>query len=169
MSFDEDDPPPIRRRPPGRPVLSAFITSLLTTVVAFVALTAADRRGLFEFLRPAPPPAEGPVEVPSLVGATADQARELLQARGLLLTLKGERPDPAVAAGRIAAQVPLAGSRAPHGTAIEAFVSSGAGAVAIPALSGRETGRRRRPAARAQAGAGAPPPGAAARRSPPAW
>ena len=43
------------------------------------------------------------------------------------------RPIPA---GKIAGQVPLAGSRTPRGTAIQAFVSTGAGAVAIPTLTG---------------------------------
>jgi eukaryotic-like serine/threonine-protein kinase len=126
MGYDDDYP----RR--GRPVLAAFVTSLITTVVAFIALTAADRRGMFGFLRPT----ARDVEVPALAGTTVEQARDLLQARRLLLRLEGERPDPTVPAGKIAGQVPLAGSRAPAGTAIQAFVSSGAGATAIPNLTG---------------------------------
>jgi eukaryotic-like serine/threonine-protein kinase len=131
MAYDDDDDlSALRLR--GRPALTAFVTSLLTTVAAFAALTVADRRGLLDFLRPA----KREVEVPSITGVNVDQARDLLQARGLLLTLQGERPDPAISAGKIAAQVPLAGSRAPSGTAIQAFVSSGAGEVAIPKLAG---------------------------------
>jgi serine/threonine-protein kinase len=132
MDYDDDDDLPalgLRRK---RPVLAAFITSLLTTIAAFAALTYAERRGHLAFLRP---PVRD-VEVPSIAGVNVDQARDLLSARGLLLTLQGERADPAIAAGKIAGQVPLAGSRAPQGTAIQAFVSSGAGAVTVPALSG---------------------------------
>jgi serine/threonine-protein kinase len=126
---DDDDPRPIRQ---GSPVLAAFFTSLLTTAAAFVALTVADHRGLLDFLR-----ANGrAAEVPSITGVTVDQARDLLRARGLLLTLQGERPDPAIPAGKIAGQLPLAGSRAAQGAAIEAFVSSGPGVVTIPTLTG---------------------------------
>jgi serine/threonine-protein kinase len=116
----------------GRPVLVAFLTSLATTVAAFAALTVADRRGLLDFLHGG----RGDVEVPSINGVAVDQARDLLRARDLLLTLQAERADPAVAAGKVAGQVPLAGSRAPRGTAIQAFVSTGAGTVAIPTLTG---------------------------------
>ena len=116
----------------GRPVLAAFVTSLVTTVAVFFALTVADGRGLLAFLHPH----QGDVEVPSIAGATVDQARELLRPRELLLTLQAERPDPLVPAGNIAGQVPLAGSRAGRGTAVQAFVSSGAGATTIPNLAG---------------------------------
>jgi serine/threonine-protein kinase len=126
VAYDDEFP----RR--GRPVLAAFVTSLITTIVAFAALTAADRRGMLAFLRPT----ARDVEVPSLAGTTVEQARDLLKARHLLLSLQAERPDPSVPAGNIAGQVPLAGSRVPAGTAIQAFVSSGAGAVAVPNLTG---------------------------------
>jgi serine/threonine-protein kinase len=75
-------------------------------------------------------------EVPSIMGVSVEQARDLLAARGLLLTLQAERPDPNVAAGKIAGQVPLAGSRAATGTAVQAFVSSGAGLIPVPAVAG---------------------------------
>jgi len=115
-------------------VLAAFLTSLLTTAAAFAALTVAERRGLLEFLHGGPPRAD--VEVPSISGVSVEQARDLLQPRDLLLTLQGERPDPQVPAGKIAGQVPLAGSRAARGTAVQAFLSSGAAAVTIPTLTG---------------------------------
>jgi beta-lactam-binding protein with PASTA domain len=116
----------------GRSALVAFLTSVLTTAVAFAALTVADRRGMLEFLHGK----RGDVEVPSINGVSVEQARDLLRARDLLLTLQAERPDPAVPAGKIAGQVPLAGSRTPRGAAILAFVSTGASAVEIPALAG---------------------------------
>jgi serine/threonine-protein kinase len=116
----------------GPSLAVSFLTSLLTTVAAFAALTLADQRGLLPFLHGG----VRQVEVPSIAGVSVDQARELLQARGLLLTLRGERPDPSVAAGKIATQVPLAGSRAVSGTPIEAYVSSGPGAITVPPLAG---------------------------------
>jgi serine/threonine-protein kinase len=127
--YEDRDPRPVRH---GHPVLAAFITSLLTTAAAFAGLTLADQRGLLPFLHGGVREAE----VPSITGVTVEQARDLLQARNLLLTLQAERPDPTVPAGKIAAQVPLAGSRAAAGTSVEAFVSSGARLVAIPDLAG---------------------------------
>jgi len=116
----------------GRPALVAFLTSLATTIAAFAALTVADRRGTLEFLHGK----RGDVEVPSINGVSVEQARDLLRARDLLLTLQAERPDPTIPAGKIAGQVPLAGSRTPRGAAIQAFVSTGASAVTIPTLAG---------------------------------
>jgi serine/threonine-protein kinase len=121
-----------RLAPAGHPVLAAVLTSLLTTVVAFAALTVADRRGLLDFLHAGARDAE----VPSITGVTVDQARELLRARNLLLSLQAERPHPTIPAGQIAAQVPLAGSRAAPATAVQAFISSGPGAIVIPPLTG---------------------------------
>jgi serine/threonine-protein kinase len=129
VSMYDFEPRQIRR---GHPVLAAFFTSLLTTVAAFAALTVAQDRGYLEFLRGR----AGSVEVPSVVGTTVEQARDVLQARGLMLTLQAERSDRTVPAGKIAGQVPMAGSRAAQGTAIQAFVSTGSDAVALPDLAG---------------------------------
>jgi serine/threonine-protein kinase len=126
--YADDQPPP----PRGRPALVAFVTSLVTTVAVFAALTVADRRGLLDFLHGG----RGDVDVPSITGMSVEQARDLLRSRDLLLTLQAERADPAIPVGKIAAQTPLPGSRTPRGIAIQAFVSSGASAVAIPTLSG---------------------------------
>ena len=52
--------------------------------------------------------------------------------------MQGEHPDPHVPAGKVAGQVPLAGSRAPRGSAVQAFVSSGAGDIIVPALAGEQ-------------------------------
>jgi len=128
--YEEREP---RGRGRGHPVLAAFLTSLITTAGLFAALTIADGRGLLAFLHPHGP---ADVEVPSITGVTVDQARELLRPRELLLTLQAERPDPAVPAGNIAGQVPLAGSRAARATAVLAFVSSGASATTVPSLAG---------------------------------
>jgi serine/threonine-protein kinase len=127
--FEDHDPRPVRR---GHPVLAAFFTSLITTAAAFAGLTVAEHRGHLDFLRMGGHVAE----VPSITGVTPDQARDLLRARGLLLTLQAERSDPAMPAGKIAAQVPLAGSRAAEGTGVQAFVSTGPGTITVPAVAG---------------------------------
>jgi serine/threonine-protein kinase len=128
--YGEQDPRPVRQ---GHPVLASFITSIVTTVGVFLALTYAAQRGMLpEALRAG----ANEAEVPSVTGVTVEQARDLLAARGLLLTLQAERADPEVPAGKIAGQVPLAGSRAAKGTAVQAFVSSGAGLIAVPAVIG---------------------------------
>jgi beta-lactam-binding protein with PASTA domain len=116
----------------SHPVLAAFFTALFTTAAAFAGLTLADQRGLLPFLHGGVREAE----VPSIVGVSVEQASDLLHGRGLMLTLQAERPDPSVAVGKIAAQVPLAGSRAGSGTAVQAFVSTGPGLVAVPPLAG---------------------------------
>jgi len=125
--------PDLQPARPGHPVLAAFLTALLTTAATFAALTVADHRGLLDFLHGN---ALAVVEVPSINGVTVDQARDLLRGKNLLLTLVAERPDPAIPAGKIAGQVPLAGSRAAQGTAIQAFVSSGSGAITLPVVAG---------------------------------
>src|SRR3954462_2845318 len=128
--YEERDP---RSSRPGRPVLAAFVTSLLTTTGVFAALTVADGRGLLAFLHSHQ---QGDVEVPSITGVTVDQAGELLRPRELLLTMQAERPDPVVPAGNIAGQAPLPGSRVAHAPAVRAFVSSAAGATTVPNLAG---------------------------------
>ncbi|HXJ19002.1 MAG TPA: PASTA domain-containing protein [Polyangia bacterium] len=116
----------------GRSALVAFITSLITSVAAFAALTVADQRGSLDGLFGR----HSAVEVPSISGMSIEQARDLLRSRDLLLSLQAERPDPTIQAGLIAAQMPLPGSRTPQGIAIQAFVSSGPTAVEIPPLAG---------------------------------
>ncbi len=116
----------------GRSALIAFLTSLVTTAAVFTGLLFAERRGGLEFVHGK----RGDVEVPSINGISVEQARDLLRARDLLLNLQAERPDPAIPAGKIAGQVPLAGSRTPRGAAIQAFISTGASAVEMPTLAG---------------------------------
>jgi eukaryotic-like serine/threonine-protein kinase len=116
----------------GRSTLVAFVTSVITTIATFVLLTVAERHGMLDGLRAG----QGAVEVPSIAGLSIEQARDLLRSHDLLLTLQATRPDPAVPAGRIAAQTPLSGSRTPRGMAIQAFVSSGTNSVSVPTLAG---------------------------------
>jgi hypothetical protein len=137
--------------PPRSPVPAAILTSIVTTAALFFALRALDQRGVLPGgVKPepatSPPPApvaapapapSGPVEVPSLLGMRAEQARELLQGRGLLLAFSGERDDSQYPSGTIAEQTPLPASQLPKGGAVQAVLSKGAPAQKpIPKLTG---------------------------------
>jgi hypothetical protein len=147
-------------RVPRSPVPAAVLTSIVTTAVLFFGLRALDQRGVFSSSEPskgseppavspdrqsrptvdAPAPvpaASGPVDVPSLLGMRAEQARELLQGRGLLLAFSVEREDTQYVVGTIAEQSPLPGSQLPKGGAVQAVLSKGAPAQKpIPKLTG---------------------------------
>ena len=79
------------------------------------------------------------VDVPSLGGLTPDQARGLLEPRGLLLILDEERPDERAAPGTLIEQRPLAGSRMRRGEDVHASVAK---AVRMPKLVGWPSTRR---------------------------
>jgi len=104
---------------PGTVVLLSLFVSMLTSAAVFFGLRAASGEG-------------PPVEVPSVAGMQVAQARELLDAKGLLLLLDAEREDPQVAAGSIITQVPLPGSRARHGAEVRATLSKGWSRVKVP-------------------------------------
>lgn len=106
----------------GSVILLSVLVSALTTTAFFFGL-----RGLAH---------EAPVEVPSVSGMQAAQARELLEGKGLLLVLELEREDPAVPAGAVAAQVPLAGSRVRGGSEVRATLSRGWTRVKLPETAG---------------------------------
>lgn len=118
----------------GSTVLVSIVTSALTTTALFFGLRA---------LVPGGGGGGGAkvedgdmIEVPNIVGARADQARGMLDPKGLILTLEDERDDPIVPAGAIAAQTPLAGSRAKKGSEIRAIMSRGAGQPKVPEVVG---------------------------------
>src|SRR5689334_19181828 len=62
-------------------------------------------------------------EVPSLAGLSPEQAREVLEPRGLLLVLDGERADDRVAPGTLVEQHPLGGSRLRRGDPVHASIA----------------------------------------------
>ena len=127
-------------------VVPAAITSIITTVALFFGLRALDQRGLFPssarlpvVSAPAPLAAPSPVDVPSLLGMRPEQARELLQGRGLLLSFSVERESVEYPAGTVAEQAPLPGSQLPKGAAVQGVLSRGAPAPVgkpIPKVTG---------------------------------
>jgi serine/threonine-protein kinase len=60
------------------------------------------------------------VEVPPVHGLSPEQARGLLEPRGLLLVIDGERPDNTVGPGAVSEQRPLGGSRLRRGDEVHA-------------------------------------------------
>src|SRR5260370_38190155 len=90
----------------------------------------------------APPEPPAIVEVPSVIGLRPDQARGLLESRGLLLLLDQEREDARVEPGKICQQTPLEGSRTQPGEAVDPSIVRAVETVAGAPLVGR---RRTKP------------------------
>lgn len=114
---------------PRSPIPAAVITAILTSTAMFFGLRELEARGVFG-------KSEGPIEVPSILGMNLEEARTLLKARGLLLSLAAEREDAKYAAGTVAAQTPLPGSQAAQGHTVSAEVSRGMPQAAVPNLVG---------------------------------
>jgi eukaryotic-like serine/threonine-protein kinase len=135
--FYQGYPSQVRRRPT---IVAAILTSAITSVVLFFGLRELDQRGYLGGARagrdrPASPTA-GAVQVPNVVGVRLEQARELLKARGLLISIGEERDDPARAPGSILAQNPLASSETQPGTTVQVVVARAATTVIVPPLAG---------------------------------
>jgi hypothetical protein len=135
---------------PGRPVVTAVIASVITTVVVFFALRALENAGAISTpggrspqTAPQPatafaPAAPGAAQIPNLVGMQLEQAREVLKARNLLISIKEERNDPAHPTGAVLAQNPLAGSEVQSGTTVELVTARSAGNVMVPPVAGQK-------------------------------
>jgi beta-lactam-binding protein with PASTA domain len=123
-------------RPPAKsPVPAAVITSIITVVAMFFGLRALDQHGAFPWAAKAKA-APDAVEVPSLLGMRREQAREVLQARDLLLVMTVERESAQYLAGTIAEQTPLLGSQLARGSAVQAVLSRGLTQVPVPKVTG---------------------------------
>jgi eukaryotic-like serine/threonine-protein kinase len=81
-----------------------------------------------------------PVPVPSVVGATLDKARGLLEDADLHVGAVRRAFDDTAPAGRVLAQEP-AGGRAPSGSAVNLTVSKGHAPVVVPRVTGRTKAR----------------------------
>ena|SRR5215470_2263214 len=77
------------------------------------------------------------VEVPPVVGVRPDQARTLLEARGLLLTIAEEKENQQVEPGKICQQNPLEGSRVRRGETVTVGVARAPGTLQVPNVVGR--------------------------------
>ena len=137
--YDDDDPRPRRSSGAlGPAIFVSILVSALTSGLMFFALHAMEERGVLPFGGKPAAQAES-VEVPALLGMLPDQARELLKARGLLLTLSAERENAPYPAGSIAEQSPLPGSQVQKGSVVSAAVARASKQIAVPALVGLRT------------------------------
>jgi len=108
----------------GKVILVTAVTSILVSAATFFALRALTGSAGAEN-----------VVVPSLSGLRPNQARRLLEAKGLLLIVSEQRDDPVVAEGLIASQTPLEGSQVKKGSEVRVVVSKGSGQVQVPAVA----------------------------------
>jgi eukaryotic-like serine/threonine-protein kinase len=106
-----------------------FYVTVLT-----VATTAVTYVVMHLFVAPRlPVPA---VEVPPIVGLSSEQARGLLEPRGLLLALESEKVDERVPPGTLCEQSPLGGSRLKRGDLVRAWIARAGAAHAVPRVVG---------------------------------
>jgi eukaryotic-like serine/threonine-protein kinase len=108
---------------------ASFTTGAITAIV-----TAATYLFMYFVVQPRLPVVEA--EVPPIGGLSAEQARGLLEPRGLLLILDGEKVDERVPAGTLTAQQPLGGSRLRRGGEVHAFVATVPSSPTVPRLAG---------------------------------
>jgi serine/threonine-protein kinase len=106
----------------------------LATTVWSAAVSALMFLVMHYFVAPRLP--VNAVEVPPLVGLSPEQARGLLEPRGLLLVIDGERADRVVAPGTLSEQRPLGGSRLRHGDEVHAQLARAMQAAKVPAVMG---------------------------------
>ena len=78
------------------------------------------------------------VEVPPLIGLSPEQARGILEPRGLLLVIDGERGDRSVPPGTLSEQRPLGGSRLRHGDEVHAQLARAVQSAKVPAVMGMQ-------------------------------
>jgi serine/threonine-protein kinase len=125
--------------------LNLMLSLLLSALVAAGVTYGMNRYGItFGFATAAKgSEAAAAVDAPSLIGLRPDQARALLEARGLLLLIDQEQPDPRVEPGKICRQEPLEGSRLRRGDSVRADVSRAPDAGAVPTVVGRSAARAR--------------------------
>ena len=100
----------------GKAIVIAVITSAITSAAVFYGLRELNKAG------------DAAVQVPSLSSLTVDQARQLLDAKGLRLAIFERRADTTHPAGKVISQAPLASSDAPKNSAVFVVVSEGGGA-----------------------------------------
>lgn len=80
------------------------------------------------------PETSGQVEVPSILGKTEAEAKELLSEKGLGLEFAGEEPSTEYEKGQIMMQEPAGGEMVDRNTTVSYTVSTGADTVPIPDL-----------------------------------
>lgn len=115
----------------GKVILITIIVSIITSAATYFGLqTATSGGGLLK-------QGEESVLVPPLRNLRPDQARKLLEPKGLLLVVTAREEDPKVEQGLIASQTPLEGSAVKKGAEVRVVVSKGISKVEVPAVAGQ--------------------------------
>ncbi len=76
------------------------------------------------------------IEVPKVMGMTYDEAKDMLEERGLAIENKGEVSSDEYEEGEIANQDPLEGEKVASGTTINVVISNGRGSIDVPGVTG---------------------------------
>jgi serine/threonine-protein kinase len=123
---------------------SQFFLSIITSAIVAAGVTYGMLHrgvaiGLASTVRGSDP--SGVVDTPGLVGLKPEQARALLEARGLLLVLDQEQPDTHVEPGKICRQEPLEGSRLRRGETVRAALARAPDLVPVPSVVGRSASK----------------------------
>jgi serine/threonine-protein kinase len=128
-----------RSRPAGR--VRRFATFLVKYGVLALALLVTAGLSALTTMRVVLTAQE--VEVPSLLGKGVGEAGQLAGRHDLLVKVEGRRNDPRVAADRIVAQEPAAGSRLKSQRTLRVWVSLGPRRLTVPPVEGESvrTGR----------------------------
>jgi serine/threonine-protein kinase len=108
----------------GRIFLISFLVAFFTSIIVC---------GAFFFVLPR---LQEDTVVPDLLGSTPEQARAIVEARGLLLIVGGEEENNQYAASLVCRQTPLPGSIVNNKSSVTVFISQGSQYVAMPDLSG---------------------------------
>lgn len=117
----------------GKAFAVALVTSFLVSIViCSVFLLVIPRYIGFPSFKPP----EEKVEVPSVTNMPVDEARLVLQNKGLLMMEAEEKKDPNVPVGWIVSQDPLPGFKVDEGALVKVVVSVGGEEVVIPNLEG---------------------------------
>jgi eukaryotic-like serine/threonine-protein kinase len=139
MRYEEEEEYVASRAPQQAGAGTVILVSMLTSaIVSLATVFAVQRWGLPDvtgMLSRSAPPAEAtaaPVRVPDVIGMRAEAADELLTARKLRLVIRERRADPALPAGAVIAQAPLAESRVSQSAEVSVVVSAGPAKRQVP-------------------------------------
>ena len=114
--------------------MAAPMKRTMYAMLLSVAMTALTYVAMHMLVAPRLP--VNAVEVPPIAGLSPEQARGLLEPRGLLLVLDSEKVDDKVAPGSLCEQSPLGGSRLKRGDLVHASLAKAGGPHVVPKLIG---------------------------------
>ncbi|MDA7857950.1 PASTA domain-containing protein [bacterium] len=110
--------------------MKSFFISFFTALVVAVLVCLGFQYGVFEQIRL--PVGRGNVQVPRVIGATLEQAKLIIEGKGLQFVIDSEREDPEILEGCIIVQKPLAESVVRKGSRVRVVVSKGMVGTIIP-------------------------------------